>query len=512
MSDTSGAAAGPAEDPHPLDGTLDTMVSPRHARRRIDLRRNGPVLVVWGAAAVWSLVFGRLVYLRHARFASFDFDMGIYGQAVWLLAHGGHFNTIRGLNVLGHHANYGLFFFAPFSWLGQGAHLMNLTQVVVLSLGSVAVYRAARHHLGNEWLAVGPAVAYLGHFSLGWLAWELFHPDVMAITPLLFAYSYALERRWRPYAVSLALALVWKEDVGLAVAALGFVLAVRGNRRVGLVTIVAGAIWFLGMTQVVMPRFSPDGVFYTENFYGELGSSAREIVVNSVTDPGLVVERLEQSDALGYLRDLALPYAFTSFLSPLPLVIGAAQAAANLLSTAYFTWSVRFHYVSMPVLALTIAMIEGVARPRRHATRRFLVGAVCACSLATTVAWGVSPISRHYREGYWPLQASPRAELQRAALDLVPPGQSVSSTYNLAPHLVRREEVYVFPNPWQGRNWGVDDVNPRSPERVRWLAVDRTVLGDADLALLDAVLASGEFRVVADTADLLVAERVRPAP
>jgi uncharacterized membrane protein len=485
-----------------------------------DLRQpeRRPLGAVLAAATVWALVFGTLVYLRHERHFSFDFDMGIYDQALWLLSNGGHFNTVRGLNVLGHHANFGFFLFVPFSWLGFGAHMMNLTQVVVLALGSVAVFRAARFHLSkrgdSDWWAVVPAVAFLLHFSLGWLVWELFHPDVMAITPLLFAYSYALERRWRPYALFLFLALIWKEDVGLATAALGLVLLLRREMKVGLVTIMVGAVWFLGTTQVIMPAFSPDGVFYAENFYGELGSSGTEILANSVRNPDLVLERLDQSEAPSYAFGLSAPYALVSFLSPVALLIGLGQVYANLLSTASFTWSQRYHYVAIPIVALTIAMVEGLARPKRREVRRALAAAVVVSALGTTIAWGASPISRHYDDGYWPLRESQLVNDQRAALAVVPDGAAVSATYNLVPQLTGRREIYAFPNPWQGKNWGVDDVNPRDPASIEWLVIDWTTLGPnaraTEVALAESILISGAFEVVFEQGPVTVARRVSP--
>ena len=299
----------------------------------------------------------------------------------------------------------------------------------------------------------------------------------------------------------------------LATAALGLVLFIRKERRIGLATMVIGAVWFLGMVKVVMPWLSPEGVFYAENFYGELGSSGTEIVANSVRNPDVVVDRLQQSNAPSYVFGLSAPYALVSFLSPLALLLGAGQVYANLLSVASFTWSQRFHYVAMPVMALTVAMVEGLARPRRQQVRRALAAVIAAAAVTTTVLWGVSPISRHYRDGYWPLEATAHMDDQRDALSFVPADVPVSATYNLVPHLSRRREIYSFPNPWQGRNWGIDDVNPRDPATVAWLVVDWRTLGDEtnpDRALAEAVLSTGEFEVVFDRGDVTVARRVAP--
>ena len=49
--------------------------------------RRGPEIVLGIAMVVWVVTFSVLVYLKHDRFASVDFDMGIHDQSIWLLAH-----------------------------------------------------------------------------------------------------------------------------------------------------------------------------------------------------------------------------------------------------------------------------------------------------------------------------------------------------------------------------------------------------------------------------------------
>ncbi|MGH9042272.1 MAG: DUF2079 domain-containing protein, partial [Acidimicrobiia bacterium] len=108
-----------------------------------------------GMVGVWAAVFGRLAYLRHDRFGSQSFDIAIFDQAIWLISRGGDlFITVRGLELLGHHANFGLFLLAPFYWLGAGPHFLNLLQVASLALGAVPVFLLARDRWHSAWLAL----------------------------------------------------------------------------------------------------------------------------------------------------------------------------------------------------------------------------------------------------------------------------------------------------------------------------------------------------------------------
>ena len=216
-------------------GTLVT----RRARLRGAIRRRAQafagndrswivivVLVVW-----WIVTFSQLVWRRHDRFGSSAFDMGIYDQAVWLLSRFQDFDTVRGLPVLGHHVDLNLILLAPFSRLGAGPAFLNIFQVVSIGMGAVPVYLLGRRRFESGWPAVCFALGFLAHPSIQSMAWELFHPDALAITPLLCAWYTWRTRRWGWTVGFLVYAMAWKEDVALFVVMLGLVWAARAQWR-----------------------------------------------------------------------------------------------------------------------------------------------------------------------------------------------------------------------------------------------------------------------------------------
>lgn len=460
---------------------------------------------------VWVAIFGLLVYRRHDRFGSFAFDMGIYDQSVWLLARGHQFVTVRGLDVFGHHVNVGLFLLAPFSWLGvAGPHFMNLLQTASLGLGAVPLYMLARHRTRRPWLALVPAVAFLVHPTTQFLAWELFHPDAMAITPFLFAYLAAVHRRWRWYAGLLGLAMAWKEDVALAAVVLGLLLFRRGERRAGAWTIGVGLGWYLFSSRLLLYVMNGHGPFYDE-FFGPLGSSPLEIARTAIVDPSAVVERFTAPGTGNFLWKLAAPFGLVALAAPSMLLIGLPQAVGDLLSFQTFTRQPMFHYAALPLAALALASVEALGR--LATVRRLLAGAavlMLASGLLATLRAGPSPIGAAYDERFWKLDEDPRQAAFEAAVDLVPDGARVSATYQLVPHLTQRRGVYDFPNPFVDRNWGISGEGAHDPRTVEWLALDtRTVRGD-DRQLLEQLLSSDEFAVRLDRDGILVAERVVP--
>src|SRR5262245_30418803 len=222
---------------------------------------------------VWVVVFFVLGRLRHDRFGTFGFDLGIYDQGIWLLSRGRDpFVTVRGIELFGHHVNVALLLFAPLYRLGAGVETLLVAQLVAQAAGAIAVYLLARDLVGRRWVGVAPAGALLLNPTYQYLAWEYFHPDALAIAPLLFAYWAARQRRWGWFVVAGGLALACKEDVALALAVIGLLVILRGDRRIGAAIAVVAAAWFVFATRVVIPGFNGVGPFY-DSFFGELGDS-----------------------------------------------------------------------------------------------------------------------------------------------------------------------------------------------------------------------------------------------
>ncbi len=512
MSSASTASGPGASGGRSLWGRLGDVrqdgwggAGPGAAVLRLAKRIGAPRLILAGVMITWFIVFAVLVFMRHDRFGSFGFDLGIFDQSIWLHSRGAGFNTVRGMQTLGHHGSFGFFLLVPFYWLGAGPHFLNLFQVAVVVLGGVPVFMAAKRVLGNEWHALIPAIAFVVNGVLQWHFQEMFHPEVIAITPFLCAYVAAQRRRWLPYALFLALAVCWKEDVALAALMLGVLLLWRGQRKVGLLTMLGAAAWFAFVNQALIPLFNSEGAFYGQ-FFGDLGSSPIEVIGSVITNPGLILERLWEADILWYLWYLAVPFGLLSFLSPGVLLIGLPQILINLLSVNSFTWEYRFHYAALPVLAFTIAMIEGLGKFRRLPTRRFALGLIAVLGLCSVVVIGISPVSTHFRDGHWPLAGNQRQQVMERALTLPGPDDTVSATYGFVPHLTHRHEIYEFPNPWIPYNWGVRNENQRSAESVEWLVVNEWSIGEEDRALVDTIVAGEGWEVVFYEEGVLVAQ------
>ncbi len=495
-----------------------TEARPDRAASRLAVRiRDEPAAAVLGLAmAVWAFVFSMLVVLRQDRYRTIDFDLGIHDQAIWLLAHGQSFDTVRGLPVFGHHATFAFYLLVPLQWLGAGPNAWNVLQVVAIASAAIPIYLLARHRLVNSWWALALALVWLLQPPLQFFAWESFHPEVMAIPFLLWAYWFGDQRRWLPFVVTLVVAMAWKEDVSLLVVGLGLLYLIRGRRRIGAYVIAGGLAWFIVFGAWLVPHVAGGGTVYG-GLYGNLGTTPSEVLKTGLAHPDRIVERLSDNGAGSYALNITAPFGFTPLAAPEVLLLGLPQAVVNLLSTANFTWDLRYHYQALPMVALGIAMVEGVARIRRWVERRrlgdgpmrFTIGFTCACALAATTAWGVSPIGIEYRAGYWPIPEPTDVAPRDRMLARIGSSDGVSADYYTVPHLTHRPIVYTFPNPWVNKNYGISPTALGDPAKVKWLLVDTALFQPSDAQLLDRLLVS-EFVVRDQQGTVLLAERVHP--
>lgn len=470
---------------------------------------DGPRVALVAAVGVWSLTLGRLGALRHDRFGTFGFDLGIYDQAVWLLSRARDpFITVRGLEAFGHHVNVILLVLAPFYRLGAGPHFLLLVQVAAQASGAGAVFLLARDRIADRWLAAALGAVYLLHPTSQWLVWEFFHPDAVAIGPLLFAYWASRERRWGWFACAALIAAMCKEDVALVLVIIGLLVAWRGDRRIGFGVSAGSLAWYIVATRVIIPWQNGIGPFY-DSFFGTLGTNPLQVAVNSVRHPGVTWDLLRQHDRLEYLWRMLGPVAFVPLISPSTLAIALPMLAVNLLSSFPYTRDAHFHYSALVLVGVMIATVEGVARLPTVAVRRALVGVILATSVVATVAWGPSPIGVAYHRGWWPLQTDPRQAVNDAAIHEVPANAAVSASYSYVPHLTHRVRVYEFPVPWRDINWGVRGEHLDDPSRVQWIVVDRRLL-DFDGEIVLGTLLRYEFTVRSDRDGVLVAQRVHP--
>ena len=486
--------------------------------------RLSPAYLCWlglaSAVTLWVVVVTRLVVHRHNMFATFDFDLGIHDQSLWLLSKGQWFNTVCGLPVFGHHAMFMYYLLVPFVWLGGGPNLWNTFQVLALGLAAIPVFLVARRATRSHVMALAFGVAWLLLPTVTFLAWETFHPETMAIPFLLMGYHYATTRPQgtgrhvtRPNLITvawIAAAMLWKEDISLAVMGIGILLVLQRRRRFGLALLGGSALYFLVFAVWMVPALAGETSAYGM-LYGDLGTTPFEVARTSITEPSLFFRRLDDNNALGYVGQLAAPLGFLPLAAPAVILMGVPQFFINILTTADFTWAMMYHYQAVPIVAMILGAAETagwIARRKRHlGTATAML--VLVSSLVAANAWGALPGGNKYNAGYWPHGNRPTAGWE-AALERVGPDDAVAAHYAFVPHASQRKLVYTFPNPWIRTNFLGDPSLLESPSKITWLVIPDNSLGEQAANLLESLLATGEYGDAQTVQGITTYRRLKP--
>jgi uncharacterized membrane protein len=470
--------------------------------------------VVAVLATVHAVVVIILALAKHRNFDTYAFDLGIYDQAWWLVAHhGGGFDTVRGLPIWGHHVNLVLFLLSPLARLGGGTTSLVVIQAAALSAGALPVSWIARARLNSSRMGVVFGVVYLLYPPTSWLSWVSFHPESLSVTPMLFAIWFASQRRWKSMAMFLLLAMSTREEVAIMTAVFGLVLLVRHWRErsgliVGALTFLVSVTWFGICTKVIIPNsLGGDGAFYVSHFFGKYGNSLGDVASHLLTHPQDGVGAATTPDARRFLIDLLGPLGFLPLFG-MPLVaLAAPQVASTLLGSQSFLREITNQYTALMVPGFVVGAIDGVARIRRRVPKlkAVAVGWLVLCSLGGALLRGPLPGAGAFSS--WRLTAPSNSAAMNQAIRLVPADAGVVASGELVPHLSERRVIYTFPNPFEPLVYGLDDATPRYPQRADWVVVNYRELLPKRQKLVDRLRRSAVWAVVFDRDGVVVLKR-----
>ena len=223
----------PADAVDDPDAVVEADVDAGSANGRVEQwldwirRRSLADVLVTSAVVLYTAYFTRRSLDVHHALGTASYDSALYDQGVWLLSRfEAPFVTLMGRNLFGDHTSFILILLVPLYWIAPGAWALFFTQSAAIAAGAIPVYLLGRKRLSSDWFALVAALAYLVHPAVGFTNLENFHPDAYLGVLVGFAIYFAIERRWRWYAVFVLLSLMVKEDVSLVIVPLGIWVAV----------------------------------------------------------------------------------------------------------------------------------------------------------------------------------------------------------------------------------------------------------------------------------------------
>ncbi|MEO8457426.1 MAG: DUF2079 domain-containing protein [Chloroflexota bacterium] len=275
--------------------------------------------VGWTAVAVGALALGAGVYysicglLLHYSFHSYGWDLGIFDQVTWSIAHGHAFHySFRDMQYLGDHFQPVLILLAPLVFLKFGPAPLLVVQGLAFGIAVVPLFAATRR-LGGTVAAWGLSAAYVLSLGPARAVSYDFHPECFA-PALAFTALWALTARRPGVFVAACVALLpVKEDMTFLVLGLCWVSWLGFGERKPAQWVALGTVAYLVVISLaVMPLFNHGNSNPLIERYPYLGHTPRSIFLHAITRPDLIVDHLWNSDTprtLGYL------FAGTGFLA-----------------------------------------------------------------------------------------------------------------------------------------------------------------------------------------------------
>jgi uncharacterized membrane protein len=453
------------------EGVDDASVHDRRDDRLLRVlttpaRMTAPQWLMTIAVALYVAYFTKRTLDLHHGLATASYDSALYDQGIWLLSRfHAPFITLMGRNLFGDHTSFILLFLVPVYWVFPVAGVIFFAQAAAIGAGAIPVFLYGRRRLGSEWYALVAGAGYLVHPAIGWTNLENFHPDAFLGVFVGFAIYGALERRWRLYVVFVVLALLVKEDASLVIVPLGCWVALRRDRRIGLLTILGSVAFMLAAMYLVMRSLV--GV-PTRNTWRIPFGGPRGVLDTAVTNPTELVDHLRSDGRPWYLFQMTAPFAWLFLRAPSIALISSVVLFTNVLSTFWYQYQIEYHYslVAVPALAMGTVYALGAVRERFRLrlsiggqgavpVRGVLIVVLGVAALITSYLWAPMPWGR--TPLYYGAPDAPLAVAARELLAEIPGDASVSAHYRLTPHLAHRREIYQFPTPFRVELYGPDD-------------------------------------------------------
>jgi len=398
---------------------------------------------------LYALYFSVRTVGVHNGLGTSAYDFGLYDQGIWLMSRGhSPFVTLMGRNLFGDHSSFILVFLIPLYWIFSSTALLFVVQSIVVAIGALPVYWFSRQRLRSEPLAAAMAGVYLLHPSISWTNLENFHPDAALGTLVAFAIWAAYAGKWRWYWVAVVLALSVKEDVAFVLAPLGLWVALKADKKRGLITSLASLFTMALMFLVVMRSFT--GITFRNSWripFGGIGG----LLKTAFTQPTKLISYLWSEDRPTYVWQMLAPVGFVFLYEPSLALVGFVMLASNVVSTFWYQHQIQYHYSIIIVPCIVMGTVWALGKFSRPA-RKWVSACIIATSLVCGYLWSPMPLARTATTS-WNSQMPP-VVAARESISQVPEDAVVAAYHSLTAQMARRVTIYSFPNPFVRNLYG----------------------------------------------------------
>jgi len=295
------------------------------------------------------LGFFSLLNFKYFHFGYYDWDFGIFAQAMWNLSHGSAFSSVLQVPLLANHANYMAFLLAPIYRILPHPITLLAFKVFSLTAGGYVLFLLARKRVD----ALSALILMLLYLTfppnLFAMLFE-FDFETLSFVFIFLMYYFMRENRLKAFLITAFLTTLIKENLPLVVIMFGtFNLIGRkeGGTLWGIIPILLGTIIFYISIYIVNPLLHPThtpNTYVTGGLYSHLGNSLPDIIVNLLSHPKNTIEFLLSPGNIEYLKSLFGPLIFTVITSPHIIFLALPLLMQNLLANTFSMHTIFYHY------------------------------------------------------------------------------------------------------------------------------------------------------------------------
>ena len=435
-------------------------------------------LVIFSALALF-IVFAALSLARHFALSSSSWDLGIFDQALWNAANGNMLlSSLKGnINLLGDHFEPVLFVLVPLYKVWPNAAVLLITQSLLLSLSVFPLYLIAKDKLSSRPLILAFIVSFMLSRPLRGVALSDFHPECFILLFSFWAYYFLIKKKNVLLLVSVFFMLACKEDAAFLVSAIGLYAAIFEKRRgLGVLLFIIGiAAWILE-TKFIIPAFNPARVYpYMDRL--PFGTTYAANLKTVILEPALLAKLFLNNAKISYCLKFLGPLAFLPLLSPRHYILIAVPLLRNILPidpnfSGHYNISSQYTAAIIPFVYIAAIYSAANLAARLKQTKAPLWIAIFI--ILTSLFYYGKTDAHKFRRFMTTIKENRTLE-KISYLKQIPPEASVSTNFNLVPHLSHRKYIYQW-NP-----------SLKTSFTCQYLVIDLTLLdymGKADAAAI----------------------------
>jgi len=389
-------------------------------------------LILW--LIVLSVAYSLLSILRHVHFQSGGFDLGIYDQAIWQYAHFLFpYNTIKERFILGDHFTLTLSLLAPLYWIWDNVKILLIFQSVWVCFSALALYLVAKIRKFSPFVCFSIAFLYSLFYGFQFAISFDFHPIILGVGFLAWLVYFLEAKKKKLFFITLILVLLTQEDMGFALAGLGFIYFLRKDyRKFAILFIILGILASL-MEIKIVGLFSLAGYEYTPH----IPLNPFQIVKQLFDDP-------QKIQTWGY------SLGWFSFLPVFSL--GTVAAITSNLAQFFITgsafsrmWSPFMHHRAVLAIFLSLGTLETLSFIKKL-NKKYLNLSLIVCLLLFSALSQQFifhfPLNKLTKTDYW--IDTPWMNNDENLFKQIPKNASIATAQNIIPHLSHRKEIYII--------------------------------------------------------------------